>query len=72
MIFVAASIALTGCATLSRMINAVPESALQLYSCELLDRVLVTPNEKDVISPSTQWEIDTNPLYQESIGCLPQ
>lgn len=60
------SLLISACQTIP---SGAPPSALRAYTCRLIDRYEVTPTEKDVISPSTQWEIDTATIDRETLGC---
>lgn len=60
---------LAGCQSLGTDRAAIEKQLGVRLTCEALRRVEVTPNDLDKLSPSTRWEIETNPLYQEALKC---
>ena len=51
--------------------DAIGGDTLKTYTCDLLRRVIVTPQARDVISKSTMYEICTSQLYHKANSCKP-
>lgn len=60
---------LAGCQSLRTDRPAIEKELAVKLTCDTLRRTKVTPNDLDKLSPSTRWEIETNPLYQEALKC---
>ena len=60
---------LAGCQSRTISREAIEKELAVKLTCDVLRRVEVTPNDLDKLSPSTQYEIETNPLYQAALKC---